>query len=77
MVGTGAIEYAKSHSIALVKFADGSTTYLTRSEEAVRKPDGIPDYAGWMYPIGDDGKKILSVGSRDYAEYLDRFLSQH
>jgi restriction system protein len=73
---SGAIEYAKIHGIALVRFADGSTTYLARSEGAIRKPDWIPDYAGWMYGVGDDGKGTLGVVSRDHAEYLDKFLNK-
>lgn len=73
---SGAIEYAISHGIALVKFMDASTTYLARSEGAIRKPDWIADYAGWMYGVADDGKEALSVVSRDRAEYLDKFLKK-
>lgn len=73
---SGAIEYAKAHGIALMRFEDGSTTYLARSQNVVKKPDWIADYAGWMYGVGDDGKETLSVISRDHAEYLDKFLKK-
>lgn len=72
---SGAIEYAKIHGIALVHFVDGATTYLTRSESPTKKPSWIPNYAGWIYTVAGDGKETLGAVSRDYSEYLDKFLN--
>jgi restriction system protein len=62
---TGAIEYAGHHGIALVKFAGGSSSYLTRdmSAEPVVPPPfaNLPRFVGWWH----HGSQISIMSSKD------------
>ncbi|WP_257311285.1 restriction endonuclease [Geothrix fuzhouensis] len=54
----GAIEFAKSHGIALVQLADGNTSWFVRSEAPLpTRPDwaGTFKYAGWWHHDGQIG----------------------
>jgi len=72
---SGAIEYAEAHGIALVQFADGGTSYLTRSVEPVPKPFWVPDFVGWMHRLNEEGRETYSLVSRDDIELIDEFLA--
>lgn len=51
----GAIDYAKAHGIALVKVADGRTSYIAKSYGAAPLPAWVPPYVGWVVtPYNDD-----------------------
>jgi restriction system protein len=74
----GAIEYAKTHGIALVQVADGQTSYVTKSYGPSQKRPpwlNIPKYIGWLVSLTEDGKQSMAVVSVENPEYLNRFLS--
>jgi len=74
----GALEYAHLHRIALVRVAEGSLTYETRSLGSERpKPPpwaNIPPYVGFMYEYRPDGGWASSVIEPMRAEPLREFL---
>jgi len=63
----GAIDYARSHGIALVRLLEGALTYETRSAprrgvQATPPPwANIPAFVGQHISLGDDGKIRVSV----------------
>jgi restriction system protein len=69
---SGALEYAASHSIALVEVATGASNWHTRSEGPPTPPPPwvkIPKHIGWLC----NGNK-RSLLSEDHAEYTRAFL---
>lgn len=62
----GAVTFAKAHGIALVKVADGRTTFFTRSEGDRPPPPGCPRFASWLLPAPG----VLSLIDADNAEPL-------
>jgi len=62
----GALEYARLHGIALVRVADGRTSYETRSRVPVRTyPSWLPRYVGWLTQLevdGDESRAYLGEG---------------
>lgn len=55
----GALQFAKTHGIALVEVADGRTCYMTRSAspEPVDPPPwvALPEMVGWVVSATDNG----------------------
>jgi restriction system protein len=65
---SGAIEFAKSHGIALVTVADGRTSYSVRHSDAEPipwelVPDNIPKVVGWVID-GDLMSRIEDTDGR-------------
>jgi hypothetical protein len=80
----GALDYAKSHGIALVTVTESRFTYetrdaapspiLTREEAAQRWPDW-PLFAGHVYTAGDkDGSTHVTLVSTEFADYVPSLL---
>lgn len=52
----GAIEYARTHGIALVQVADGRTSYFTKSQEQPAElPPWVPKYVAWIRSFTPEG----------------------
>jgi restriction system protein len=76
----GAIEYARFHGIALVRFIEGALTYETRSEGAGAPPKpppwaNIPEFVAQMISIGDDGACHVSVVESGRFTAIREFLT--
>lgn len=68
----GAIEYADTHGIALVRLASGASTWFTKSAGPQTLPPSwanIPKYVGWW--CHEDS---MSVMSSDISEYTRKAL---
>lgn len=75
----GALDYAKTHGIALIRIADGKTCYETRSLYPPPGPPSwvyLPDYVGWRMQLTDEGNIQMSAISSDRAEGLAEFLNE-
>ncbi len=75
----GAIEFAKAHGIALVRIADGRTSFATRSYDAPQAfpplPSGAP-FVGWLIGLTEDGDESFRLISGKNPEMLfERFRS--
>ena len=73
----GAIEYAKTHGIALVQITGGLASYRTKSQFPAGRPPllpKIPDYVGWLTSLTEDDKQSRAVVSAENPEYLREFL---
>ena len=57
----GAIEYAKQRGIALVKVADGKTSYSTKAAGPTVYPPWLPPYVGWVITLSDEGHETCSL----------------
>lgn len=69
----GAINYASKHGIALVRVADGITSYETRSADGPHEPPpwvNIPKYIGWNIKEKEDGCIGMSSMSPNETDYL-------
>jgi restriction system protein len=71
---SGAIEFAKSHGIALVAVADGRTSYLVKRKFSDAEPipwelvpDNIPKVVGWVI----DGNRMSSIADNDGRRLRD------
>jgi restriction system protein len=71
---SGAIEFAKSHGIALVKIADGRSSYLVKggiSDTGMipweMVPDCIPRVVGWVI----DGNTMLRISNEEGRRLRD------
>ncbi len=77
----GAIDYARSHGIALVRLLEGALTYETRSAPGSRvgatAPPwaNIPAFVGQHISPGDDGKIHVSVVEGGSPDALARVLA--
>jgi restriction system protein len=77
----GAIDYARSHGIALVRLLEGALTYETRSlpqRDLHATPPpwmNIPAFVGQHVCLGDDGKMHVSVVEPGSADALADFLA--
>ena len=71
----GALEYARVHGIALVRVADGRTTFETRSVGPVKAyPSWLPTYAGWLTQINRDGNESFALlGEVEISSLKDAF----
>ena len=75
----GAIQYASQHSIALVRVANGSTSYATRSFDNFHKPPSytdIPNYIGWLIENKENDSVGMSSLSNDRIDNLIKFLKE-
>lgn len=77
----GAIEFAASRRIALVRFIDGNLTYETRSQQLFREPRpgpppwaDVPQYVGVVISLTSSGGWHQSVLSASRTEPLADFL---
>lgn len=72
----GAVEYAIQHGIALVRLANGETSYFARSANPTPLPDSLPAYVGWLIAKHDrasDGVSHSLVDPR-HPDALNKFL---
>jgi restriction system protein len=71
----GALEYARRHGVALVRVADGRTSYETKSAIPIRSyPSWLPRHVGWLTQITPDGNESLaSLGEADIESLKDAF----
>jgi hypothetical protein len=82
----GALEFAKTHGVALVSVTEGRFTYETRAagptpiltrEEAARH-FGLPTFVGHAYTAGDSSTSIrITLISRERPEYVEEILLPH
>jgi restriction system protein len=75
----GALDYAMTHNIALVRIAEGRTSYETRSLSLTREPPpwkNISPYVAWRIKSTEGSGIQVTLLSRDYPEYLDEFLEE-
>ena len=75
----GALEFAKAHGIALVRVADGRSSYETRSLHGNHEPSqwvNLPAFVGWRFRVNEGGSVGLSLLSSDRPNYLDEFLRE-
>ena len=77
----GAIQYAQSHGIALIRILDGALTYETKSWPPVRRAPppwmNIPPFVGQLISASDDGDEdrvSISFVERGRLDALSRFL---
>jgi restriction system protein len=77
----GAIEYARSHGIALVRLVEGTLTYETRSAHqpgmCTAPPPwaNIPAFVGQHICLADNGSVVVSVVERGRPDALAQFLA--
>jgi restriction system protein len=76
----GAVEYARTHGIALVRVLKGALTYETRGLETDEPPAAppwlnIPKYVGQFITLGEDESWQVSVVQRGAVGPLFRFLT--
>jgi restriction system protein len=75
----GAIEYARSHGIALVRMSEGALTYETRTlgTEAAPVPPwvNVPKYVGQLISLNDDGNWQVSLVETGRVNALSGFLA--
>jgi restriction system protein len=77
----GAIDYARSHGIALVRLLEGALTYETRSlarggQHPAPPPwISIPAFVGQLVCLGEDAKIHVSVIEPGSPDALARFLA--
>jgi len=74
----GALEFAKKHRIALVRVAEGKTSYETREQGASVDPPPwvkIPPFVGWWFQLTDGGPITSSLISSDLSDYLNEYLN--
>lgn len=77
----GAIDYAKSHGIALIRVLEGALTYETRSwPQTGPRPAPppwvhIPAFIGQLVCLGDDAKIHVSVVEPGETNALAQFLA--
>jgi restriction system protein len=74
----GAIEYAQVHGIALVRFADGATSWMTRSAGPNLPPPpwaNISEYVGWWTRLTDEGNEQHTIVSTRNPQYFQEFLA--
>jgi restriction system protein len=58
----GALEYARRHGVALVRVADGRTTYETKSAIPIRTyPSWLPRHVGWITQLTRDGNESVAL----------------
>lgn len=71
----GALEYARLHGVALVRVADGRTTYETRSAGPIPAyPPWLPRYVGWLTQINRDGNEsFAALGEVEISSLRDAF----
>ncbi|SEA49274.1 restriction system protein [Desulfuromusa kysingii] len=75
----GAIQYARQHGIALVRVADGKTSYETRSADGHHEPPSwveIPKYIGWLTQEKEDGAIGMSSVAPGETEYFVDIFKQ-
>lgn len=73
----GAIEYAQAHGIALVRIADGSSSWITKSVGPKRPAPSwlnIPRYVGWWTQLTEEGNEQCTLVSTRDPECLQKFL---
>jgi restriction system protein len=73
----GAIEYARSHGIALIKIAEGKAFYEVRGSHTRAEPPpwaNIPPYMGYSVELSDSGSLLYSTVSTRNPELLNEFL---
>jgi len=73
----GAIEYAAAHGIALIRIANGQSSYRTKSLLQNGEPPPwlkIPEYVGWLTTLADNDRIRNSIVSTDHTEYLNQHL---
>ena len=58
---SGALEYAKTHGIALVQIADGRTAFATRGYGNLNTSFYIPEYVGWVVTLNEDNQERLML----------------
>ena len=76
---SGAIEYAKTHGIALVRIIEGRLTYETRALGQAADPPPwvkIPPYIGKRFQMAENGSITMTLISRDLPDDLDIFLNE-
>jgi restriction system protein len=76
----GAIEYARSHGIALVRIIEGALTYETRGLPAGARPPvspwaNIPSFVGQLVSLADDGRVHISLVEQGRTSPLSEFLA--
>jgi restriction system protein len=71
----GALEYARAHGVALVRVADGRTSFETRSANPMRSPaPWLPQYVGWLTQINRDGNESCAyLGEVDVSSLAEAF----
>jgi len=75
----GAIQYASQHGIALVRVADGKTSYATRSlnnSHEIPLSENIPKYIGWRIKEKENGSVSMSSISNDRMDSFIKFLEE-
>lgn len=79
----GALEYAKTHGIALVSLTEGRFTYETRAaspppvltREVARERYGLPIFVGHAYGAGESpGSTSCTLISMEHPEYVKALL---
>jgi len=83
---SGALEFAKTHGIALVHVTEGRFTYMTKAadpppvptrEEAAQR-FGLPTFVGHAYGPGEDQKSTrITLISPEHPEYVVECLLPH
>jgi restriction system protein len=75
----GAIEYARSHGIALVRVIEGALTYETRGLNTQAHPAppwaNFPKYVGHLVSLSDDGRWHVSLVETGRVDALRGFLA--
>jgi restriction system protein len=71
----GALEYARLHGVALVRVADGRTTYETRSAgPTTHFPPWLPRHVGWLTQLNREGNEsFASLGEVELSSLEDAF----
>jgi len=73
----GAVTFAKNTGIALIQFANGESTYFTRSAEKGCRgapPGSTPEFAGWSIEHNGDNTRISIITNGSTAT-ITRFIS--
>lgn len=74
---SGAIAYATKHGIALVRMAEGASSWATRAAGPPTTPPPwakIPSYIGWRVCHTQDGNERIRIMSKQDPEHCREFL---
>jgi len=75
---SGALEYAKTHGIALVRIADGKSAWVTKALGVTSEPPpwaNIPPYVGWLVQLTAQGLEQHSLIDVRHPEALVSFIA--
>ena len=78
----GALQFARTHGIALVYVTEGRYTVMTRSADQTPAPSreeaaalyGLPTFVGFAMESGEGDAVSSTILSSEYIEYLDAVL---